>query len=464
MSVPDTSKDYIVEPARKTPISARTGVLVAGGGLAGVAAALAAARNGADVLLIEAAGFLGGAGTAGMMGCFMGFDRKVIGGIGEEIISGMIQRGAAIEEYQSLYDPEALKALTFDKLLEAGVDLLLYTLAVEPIVVDDSVKGVIVENKSGRSSILADIIIDATGDGDVAARAGVPFEKGRASDGATQPITLVFRVGNIDNHKVIKFALENKEQFRSYDPPTGQGFLRPNLEPPQFALEGYFQTVNAARQKGEIELDQDIIYINSVPGRNEVIVNATQVVRADGTNASDLTRAELKSRRQVGQLMKFLHKYVPGFEQAVLIDTANRIGVRETRRILGEYVLTANDVIEGRRFADGIARNNFPIDIHAITENDKYVFDDRTFLSGVNYDIPYRCLVPRKVENLLIAGRCISATHEALASARSQPCCMLTGQAAGTAAALAASTRTRPRNIDVESIRRTLIYQGAKLA
>ncbi len=441
----------------EVPITAHAEVVVVGGGPAGIGSAIASARNGARTILVERYGFLGGMATVGLVGPFMtSWDiegrEPIIEGIFKEMVDGMVAMGAAIDpadvtgfsafggyhryghEHVTPFDPEALKFVAQEMVLEAGVELKLHALLIDSTVHDDRIVGVVVATKGGLEALRAEVVIDTTGDADVAARAGVPFEKGRPGDGLMQPVSLFFRVGNVDDDAV-------------------QGYVDSHPEDVDFRA-----IVRRARDEGGFSHTKDHLTLFRTPRPGEWWANVSRVHGVDGTDGADLTSAEITGRRQVLYLVQFFRKYVPGFEDCTLIDTAPQIGVREPRRIVGEYVLTAEDVLGARRFPDGIARVSFPIDIHDVKGGGGFFEGPR---EGPYYTIPYRSLVPLRVEQLLVAGRCVSATHEAQGSLRVMPPCFAMGQAAGPAAALSLETNVDVRNVDVQLLRRTLQDQGA---
>jgi hypothetical protein len=446
-----------VEFTKSVPITGEAEVIVVGGGPAGIGAAIASARNGARTLLVERYGFLGGMATAGLVGPFMtswGIDgkKRIIAGVYKELVDRMVSLGAAIDpagikgysalggyhryghEHVTPFDPEALKVVAQEMVLEAGAELRLHSLFLDSLMDGHDVTGVITAGKSGLEGLRAEVLIDATGDGDVAASAGAPYEKGRSGDGLLQPVSLFFRVGNVDDAAVQAHvdAHPDEDRFRG--------------------------VVQRAMDAGEFSHTKDHVTLFRTTRPGEWWANMSRIHNVDATDVDQLTRAEIEGHRQVVYLMAFFRKYMPGFENSVLVDTGPQIGVRETRRVMGEYVLTAEDVFGARRFPDAVARVSFPIDIHDVKGGGGYFQGPR---DGPYYTIPYRSLVPLRTEQLLLAGRCISATHEAHGSLRVMPPCFAIGQAAGTAAALAIETGVRPRQADVGLLRTTLEDQGA---
>ena len=442
--------------AKDVPITEDAEVIVVGGGPAGIGAALASARNGARTLLVERYGFLGGMATAGLVGPFMtsyGIDGQapIIEGIFREVVDRMVAMGAALDpagikgfsayggyhtyghEHVTPFDPEALKVVAQEMALEAGVNLKLHRFFVDSLVHDDAIQGIVAASKAGLEAFKAQIVIDTTGDGDVAARAGAPFEKGRPEDGRLQPVSLFFRVGNVDDAAV-------------------QAYMDVHHD------TSFADLVRNAMEAGEFSHPKHQITVFRLPRPGEWWINASRIHGIDATDPDDLTEAEIEGHRQVLYLLKFMRKRLPGFDSCCLLDTGSQIGVRETRRIMGDYVLTADDVFGARRFDDAIARVSFPIDIHDVQGGGGFFEGPR---EGPYYTIPYRCLVPRDIDRLLVAGRCISATHEAHGSLRVMPPCFATGQAAGTAGAIAVEFNAHPRDIDVELLRDSLDQQGA---
>lgn len=396
-------------------------VLVAGGGSAGCAAAVAATRSGASCLLVESAGFLGGTGTA-VLDTFYGFyapgpeSRRVVGGVGWEVCERLFAAGEAFERPNTYgagtgvtYEPEALK-LVWDE-LTADAEVLLHAR-----VTGVGPDGVVVETVAGPFLVKAKVIVDATGDAQVAWRAGATVERPGMR---LQPMTTTFRLGGVDLSATSTAELH--ELMADADLPRKEGSVHRTVH------EGIVHT------------------------------NLTRVSGLDPTDPLELSAAEREGRRQVGEYVRFLRDKVPGYGSAVLLGTSTRIGVRESRRLVGRYVLTRDDVLGGRDFPDAIARCGAPIEDHDSDAATKWEYVKQP------YGIPYRCLLPVEVPGLLVAGRCLSATHDAHASARSMGQCMAMGQAAGTAAALAAETGRDVASIDVDVLRDRLRTEGAVL-
>ena len=453
-------------PPRRGAVVAETDVLVVGGGPSGLGAALGAAAAGARVILAERYGFLGGNATAALVMPLTSFHahgqrapdldenalfprdqgpgEPVVAGVFRRLLTRLVRAGGALRPVQDTgytvpFDPEVFKLVALELLDEAGVEYLFHSFA-SGVTGGSRPDGVIFEGKSGPIVVRARVIVDATGDGDIAALAGAPCEVGRPSDGLVQPMTLMFRMVEFEREAFAGYVRRHPDQWRG--------------------VHGLWDLVERATAAGELELPREDVLFFGTPHPHEVSVNSTRVTGALGTSVWDLTRAECEGRRQLGQLVAFLRKYVPGFELSYAAQSGVQVGVRETRRILGDYQLTADDVLGARKFDDVVARGAYPIDIHNPTGKGTTL---RRVPPGEAYDIPLRCLLPRDTENILVAGRCISGTHEAHSSYRVMPISMATGHAAGVCAALAARERRPPRELPAAAVQTELLRQHADL-
>lgn len=427
---------------RQLPTFDKADVVVVGSGSAGVVAAIASARTGADTLLIERYGFLGGISTM-VLDTFYGFytpgsaSKRVVGGIPWEIVGRLGQRNMMLERPNSYgagtgvtYDPETLKVVWEETALEAGVRLRLHTFCADVILEGAHINGVVVAGKSGPGLIQSRVIIDASGDADLCFYAGVPFQRA-GEDGPAQSLTTTFRLGNVHMEKALTVKRSQLEALMK-----------------QANLSGHYRL---PREEGSI-------HITPLPG--VMATNMTRVAHVDATDPVQLTGAEIEGRKQALEYVRFLKAEVPGYEQAYLINFSTQIGIREARRVRGEYQLTREDVLAGRRFDDAIAQCGAPIEDHRPGNDTHWEY----IPGSETYDIPYRCLLPLNRENLLVAGRCLSATHDAHASVRSMGQCMAMGQAAGTAAALAVGLRKTPRQLPVQALQSRLLHNGALLS
>lgn len=401
----------IVRKACEIPVRNRTEVLVVGAGPAGFGAAVSAARAGAKVTLVEQGGLLGGMWTLGLLSPF--FDNQNKDGLNRELREALRARDAWGGLWDISFDQCEMALLLDEYVSKCGIDLLLYTMGSEPIVEDSVLKGIYIQNKSGTQAVLADVVIDCTGDGDIAARSGAPFEIGRESDGVFQPMTMMFKIGGLR-------------------PDYGRDDLR-----------SWYDVL--IQKMPEAEILADIPYNNpaliTLPRKGEALIQWTHVKRSLGTVADELTAATLEGRRQVRRALECFKLVKEQLGDVYLLDLPSMIGVRETRRITGEYVISDDDVKSGRKQPDAVCRVQFGVDIH---EPEK---PEQNCWQHPGFDIPYRSLVPLKIENLLTAGRCISGSFAAHAAYRVTGDCLAMGEAAGRAAARAVRRKCSVRSL-----------------
>ncbi len=421
-------ESFITEAEKHTEIAGKYDVIVAGSGPSGFAAAVTAARNGAKTLIIEAQSSVGGISTSGLMSHFTG---RVESRLYSEILERSHKQDFFKCDDKVRIDPELLKNTYLEMLQAAGVDILLYTLVCDVIKNGDRVCGVITENKSGRQAYLADVLIDATGDGDLACRAGAEYFKGRESDGKMQPATLMFKVGGVDMSRAV---------------------FPPSFETTVETDKGELQAL--AKKLLPYPAGHVLLYASTIPGI--VTCNMTNCTEIDGTKAEDLTRAEIVCRSQMEPITEFLREYVPGYENCYIISAASLIGIRETRHFVGLRQLTEKDIIDARQFEDRVVRGAwFNFDIHNISGSG---LDEtgvqKYFKQQSGYTIPYGCMVPVKTDGLLLTGRNISGTHMAHSSFRAMPICVGIGEACGAAAAIAVKKNINLRNVEPEEIRK----------
>lgn len=440
--------EYLTLPSVNIPVSREVDVLVIGGGATGIAAAIAAARGGASTMIVEQRGFLGGMGTVALVPAFCPFtdkEKPIIRGLGLTLMERMKQacNPDYREEYRDLLDwvpidPEVLKRVYDDAVLESGVTPLFHTFVYDVALSDDrsSVEGVIIVNKTGRSFIRCRYIIDCTGDGDIAALSGVPFQKG-GEEGELQPGSMCYLLANVDRKKFNKFLKETGD--------TGQ----------------LHQTVSRAMDEGV--LPEGRRSISGLAWINDYLVgvNFGHVFGVDGTSAEELTRGAIEGRRTAERQLQFFRSYVPGFEEAHMVASGEQLGIRETRRIQGDYVLTVDDFIAARSFPDDIARNAYYIDIHLANSKSEMTFNHLP--PGVSHGVPYRIMLPIGINNLWVAGRSVSSDRAVQGSLRVMPNCFSMGQAAGTAAALALRKGTGSRGIPVPELQQLLLEQDVWL-
>ena len=448
-------------PAAEIPVRAEVDVLVVGAGPAGLMAAQAAALvPDTKVMLIESRGILGGNMVIGLP--LLGFlGRKgnvVLKGLPGQFVERLQEKGLATHHRAcplhvslTMIDPEGTKRLAFQIIKECGIELLMYVFATDVIMEGNTVKGVIIDSKKGREAILAKRVVDCTGDGDIAYRAGAPMKYGN-DQGIPQPATLMFSMRGVDSRKLRDAIADNPDKYQFDFIPNE--FYRAD---DNCTVVGFREQLEQAKQEGyPITVNRTIFMTGMAP--DEWWVNMSRVNGVDATDPEQYTKGEIACSEQNEAVADYLKRYIPGFENAYVDRVAPFMGIRETRRIDGEYVLTEDDILNDAKFEDVIAVSAYPIDLHHPVGGDctlEWCED--------SYDIPYRCLVPKKIDGLLVAGRNVSMTHLALASARVMGPAMALGEAAGKAAALSIKEGVEPRNINVKALQQALIDEGAYL-
>lgn len=430
-------------------------VIVAGAGIAGISAAIAAARNGASTLLIERYGFTGGMSTAGMVSPFMkywiqqenGVKVPLVGGIFEEInvrmqaIGGMIENG---------FSALAFKHVTTEMLLSSGVDLALFSSTIDIERTGDRLSAIVIQSGNTVKRFEGSIFIDTTGDAEILYLSKAPWVKGDEQTGLLQAMTTFFRVGGINLVAACDDVRLHPEQYFEWSTKE----YRPDAI---VSIAGYKEIVKRAQERKELPEAVSYFFFTSLPGYGETAFNTTNILGLDGSSSFDLTQAEIEGRRQAMRSFGIIKRECPGFQHSYLIETGVQVGVRETRRAIGEYAVTGNDVRTGAKFADAIARANYGVDIHG-QKNEKSVME--YLREGEYYEIPVRSLIVKETENLLTAGRSISSTREGHAALRIQATSSATGEAAGLLASLAIQKSCSVREIPIDTIQSQLRSRG----
>lgn len=493
--------DFVKDPERQVPVYKKVDVVVCGSGSAGLAAAVCAARNGAEVLLVERYPFLGGQTVMAFQN-WLGGPTDILTGFAQEFAERLDDRGAAklLKRYRGQtaetgikpltyhvsVEPEEWKYLAYDMAEESGVRVLTNTFACGTLMDENKVKGIIIENKSGRQAVLANVVIDATGDADIAARAGCQMDKPHET-GYLMNMVPGIRVGGINFQRIVEYAREHPEEF-----PPGLGvppgdFNGENMASVQ-GISGWFSLFKEGKEKGECPEDLQSINLQVNPlhikrGMGYLINAHLSQSFKKGIlkpwNAEDVTKAEVESIKRARKFVEFLRKRIPGFENCFLIDVSPTVGVQDTRRIVGEYVMTREDIRRGRTFDDDVCLITLtwwdvPVTeysgwmIHqAVEEMDsewREVFRKYPRFQVV-FGIPYRCLIPKGFDGILVAGQTISMTymgHEP-GPCRGMIPCMHIGQAAGVAASIAAKQGIPLRELSPLTLRKTLESQGVNL-
>ena len=421
-----------IEEINKIPIIDEVDVLVCGGGPAGIGAAIRAARLGVSVMIIESQGCLGGIATAGMMSHWGGrSSSKIMTEIWDLTYAKAQEVGWCNSDKcgkNAIYH-EVQKVVLDEMVSNEAIKVLYYTQACSATTENGAIAGVIIQNKSGRGYIKAKRVVDATGDGDIAASAGVPFFKGRESDGKMQPCTIMFNVGGVDFERAV---------------------FPPSFETTVETEKGELQAL--AKEILPFPAGHVLLYAQPLP--NTVCCNMTNAIEVDGTDAKSLTKGVFTCRSQIIPIVKFLREYVPGYENCYLVNSASLIGIRETRHFEGVESLSKDDILEAKYYENWVVRRAwFNFDVHNLTgaSLDKTGVQ-RGWKQNKDYTIPYGCLLPKNVEGLLLSGRNISGSHLAHSNFRIMSVCIALGEAAGVAAALSVKQNKRLIDVDVKEI------------
>ncbi|RED28649.1 FAD-dependent oxidoreductase [Paenibacillus sp. VMFN-D1] len=448
----------------------RTQVLVLGGGAGGVGAAIAAAREGAQTMIVDRQGFLGGNMTIGLplLAFLDAQGRQVTRGLPQEIVDRLTLLGGSfghrecpLHNSTTVIDPSLMKIVIFEKIKQYGVQPLLHCEIIGTNVEDGELKSVLLKGKGREIEIFADVFIDATGDGDVAYMAGASFEKGQYANGETQPPTLMFTVGGFDLERFMDFLGEHPEELRhgssmKIRPGYTAEFLRASEN---HVFVGLKNTVSRLRQEGKCPISRDtIIYIN-LPREGYIALNCIRILNFDGTKVEELSRGEIESHLQILPLIDMLREHIPGFEHIYLSSIAPFLGIRETRRIMGKQMIREEAAVNGVIPDDTIALGSYIIDIHSGSGDSTVIRS----LAGP-YGITYGATIAKDVKRLMLSGRCISVDPVVFGSSRVMPTCMAVGEGVGIGAALAAKQQISPEDVDVRIIRQKLREHGAILS
>lgn len=448
-------------------------VVVLGAGAAGVSSAIAAAKNGARTLLVESSSIVGGDLLSGLPidGCRTTGGEWIVGGVAKELFDTCEALGGYVG---SIYDrrniwvvminPRIMGFSILKKLEEYKVDLLPYSQVDVVSHADGLISSITVKNKTKQYLLKGDIYIDCTGDGDVSYLCGVPYEMGDES-GELQPMTMVFQMRNVHPEEVLSFVLEHPENCGLAENPNSEKSARElaqelyDLGYPKVFFSGNGPLMKEGIASGELHSCSMLAFNPNSTDHTVVTVNTTRMVTKDCTSADVLGKAMMELTGQVENAFSFIKKHVPGCQDAMLDGVAPRLGIRESRRIMGEYYLTGEEVSNGVKREDGICKGGHEVDIHGKDTNHVR----KTIKNAGSYDIPFGCLIPKGMKNLLMAGRCFSADRVAHSSARVMGTCMAMGQASGTAAAICVSRGIRPMELSVSELRTVLKAQGAVL-
>lgn len=442
-------------------------LIIVGGGISGVIAGISAAREKIDTLIIEQNGFFGGMLTSAGVGPMMTFHAgktQVIQGITGELVERLKQKGLSTGHIFDTtgytysvtpFDLEGMKSEMETMYLEAGGKVLYHSMLAEVKTENKKITELTICNKSGLTKVKADYYIDASGDADLAAWAGVAFNKGRDSDGVSQPMTMKLRMYGVDIAKIRTFIHENPDEF-----PRLKGDTSIIDKGERLSIGGFTKTLKRAKEAGDFTFSREDILFFETNNPGEVIINTSRITDLDSTDPEDLSKGEIEGRKQARELLYFFKKYIPGFEKAILSYTGPSIGIRSSRQIKGMYTITKEDILGGKKFKDAVVCNGYPVDIHSPSGENTY---SEHLEWGEYYTIPYRSLVNSQIDNLITVGRCISGDFEAQAAFRTTPGAGALGHAGGAASVIAVRQSKNYKDLDVKEIQSLLLNQNAFL-
>ena len=482
LAVATSRNGSVREGERDLPILADVDVVVAGGGMAGYSAAIAAAKAGARTILLESGSFLGGLLTGCLAEVVQWHNdetgRQIIAGVWEETRQRLISLGGTpgsltfqgqmwgpnitmppLAHTVTPFDPEMLKYVMAELVLESGAQLQYYAPVVGAVMDGNRVRGVVIDGKSGRAAVLAKVVVDATGDADVCDAAGAPMLKGREGDGQMMGATLHAHAHGVEPAPLWEYIKSHPEDVPRWAHlvPVGGGSIPPNIEIMRFACHGFQHSMQAAKARGELYFTRGELGIWPSVGRGRVELNVSRIDGVDGTDIKDMSMAQIDGRRQMVSVMNFLRREIPGFQSAYISQMAPEVQFRETRRIVGDYALSDHDVLHGTKFEDSVALASYPSEVHPPETGQRVWGIPTTY-----YQIPYRIFHPKGVENLIVgSSRALSSSQVAAGAMRQSPIPRAPGQAAGVAAALAAARGETPASVPAGEVRDVLKRQGA---
>lgn len=423
-------------------------IIVAGAGIAGISAAVKAARLGTSVLLIEHYGFVGGMSTAGMVSPFMKHsvnNETLVKGVFEDLEQEMLQRKGMIDNG---FYASAFRASAYNLLSDAKCTILLNARINEVNKLGNKIQSVVVVTDETELTFQAEVFIDTTGDAQLVYLGNFPYQKGDEKTGKLQALTLFFRMGGIDVKAVVNYAKNHREDFFDW--------LENDFDFNKIiSIAGFFSFVKRAISENRLNEEIEYIFFTTLPETGEGSFNTSNILGVDGSTSDELTKAELIGRKQVAQVVNLLQEEIPGFSNSILLETAVQVGVRETRRAVGEYIVTGDDIKFAHKFDDAIARACYGIDIHGQKDEQSRM---EHLKEGEYYEVPLRALIVKDADNLLVAGRCISSTREGHSALRIQPTSAATGEACGALAAISVINKKSLRDIHFKEVQKVIMY------